>query len=131
MDRCRKAGYRTALIFVTLDSPDLNVLRVAERVSRGGHAIPEDVIRRRYDAAFRRLPDALRLADDALLFDNSGLEPRMLLSVEKDLITESSLDGAVPLHARLAEAVYQALGLTGLRQQTTTRQVPPVSRQPV
>jgi len=94
-----------------LDSPELNVLRVAERVSRGGHDIPADVIRRRYETAFGRLPHALRLADSSLLFDNSGRAPQMLLMLERGEIIENHLDEATPLHVRLAEAVAEALDL--------------------
>jgi predicted ABC-type ATPase len=41
-------GYRIFLLFLLLPSPDIAVTRVAERVSQGGHDIPETVIRRRY-----------------------------------------------------------------------------------
>jgi predicted ABC-type ATPase len=49
----RAAGYRAHLTFVSLPSPELAVVRVAERVRRGGHAIPESTIRRRYAAGLR------------------------------------------------------------------------------
>jgi predicted ABC-type ATPase len=109
MERCKEMGYEVALVYVVLDSPELNVLRVAERVSRGGHDIPADVIRRRYETAFGRLPHALRLADNSLMFDNSGREPRMLLTLERGEIVENHLDEAMPLHVRLAEALAEAL----------------------
>ncbi|WP_147029007.1 AAA family ATPase [Methylobacterium oxalidis] len=48
MRRARDAGYEVGVVFVALLSVDLNVRRVAERVSRGGLHIPEEVIRRRY-----------------------------------------------------------------------------------
>lgn len=44
----REAGYQFQLLFFWLESPELNIQRVAERVQRGGHHIPEAVIRRRY-----------------------------------------------------------------------------------
>jgi predicted ABC-type ATPase len=49
-------GYEVGLVFVTLNSADLNVQRVADRVARGGHNIAETVIQRRYETALRRLP---------------------------------------------------------------------------
>lgn len=104
MERCHDLGYEVAL-----DSPDLNILRVAERVSRGGHDIPAEVIRRRYETTFARLPHALRLADSGLLFDNSGVEPLMLLALQGGEIVANHLDEAMALHARLAEIVAQAL----------------------
>jgi predicted ABC-type ATPase len=41
-------GYETELIFVMLDSPETAVKRVALRVAKGGHHVPEDTIRSRY-----------------------------------------------------------------------------------
>ncbi len=60
------------VIYVWLHSPELAVRRVAERVLRGGHHVPEDTVRRRY---LRGLVNFMRLyaplADDWILCDNS------------------------------------------------------------
>lgn len=42
-------GYYIHLVFLWLSSPELAIGRVAERVRIGGHNIPEETIRRRYD----------------------------------------------------------------------------------
>ena len=47
----QKQGYKVSLIYFWLNSPQLAVSRVKQRVSNGGHDIPEDVIYRRYQAA--------------------------------------------------------------------------------
>ena len=47
---CRKEGYLFHLVFLWLPSADMAIDRVKDRVLRGGHAIPEDTIRRRYKA---------------------------------------------------------------------------------
>ena len=44
----RRDGYRVALFFLWLPSADLAVLRVANRVRQGGHAVPEADVRRRF-----------------------------------------------------------------------------------
>jgi predicted ABC-type ATPase len=41
------AGYDFHLVYVWLRQADLSVERVAGRVRRGGHGVPDDVIRRR------------------------------------------------------------------------------------
>ncbi len=46
--RAHDLGYIVYLIFFWLNSPQLAVDRVAERVGKGGHNIPYDVILRRY-----------------------------------------------------------------------------------
>lgn len=55
LDSLRAAGYRVHLFYFWLESPDLAVARVASRVEKGGHAIPEATIRRRYERSIRNL----------------------------------------------------------------------------
>lgn len=47
--RWRAAGFRVALIYLRLPSVEVSIERVRRRVAAGGHAIPELVIRRRFD----------------------------------------------------------------------------------
>ncbi len=42
------SDYRVHVLYIWLPSPELAVLRVRERVQAGGHAVPEETIRRRY-----------------------------------------------------------------------------------
>lgn len=44
----KNAGYKVILHFIEIESADLAVERVSQRVSHGGHSIPEGDIRRRY-----------------------------------------------------------------------------------
>jgi predicted ABC-type ATPase len=44
LERCRAAGYQVTLIFLWLNSPDVALARVAQRVGEGGHSIPNDVV---------------------------------------------------------------------------------------
>jgi predicted ABC-type ATPase len=67
----KKRGFEIRLIYVILDSPDLNVDRVFIRVKKGGHAVPEQKIRDRWARSLRHLPWFLNQADWVLLFDNS------------------------------------------------------------
>ena len=46
-------GYLFHLVFLWLNSPNMAVARVAERVRMGGHGVPEPTIRRRYRAGLR------------------------------------------------------------------------------
>lgn len=104
MRSCRDAEYEINLVYVVLRNPDLNVLRVAERVRRGGHGIPEQTIRRRYEGSLEKLREAAALADNSLVFDNSALTPELLLAVAEGQILSNALALSDPLHARLARA---------------------------
>lgn len=53
--RAQARGYRVSLLFFWLRTPELAIERVAGRVEKGGHGIPEGTIRRRYVAGIRNL----------------------------------------------------------------------------
>lgn len=65
-----RAGYRISL-HVVLIPGELAVARVAERVRRGGHTVPEDKIRSRYARLWAYVRQALHLAHEAQVYDNS------------------------------------------------------------
>lgn len=46
--KAQVVGYEVTLLFFWLNSPELAMKRVAERVRKGGHNIPVEVIERRY-----------------------------------------------------------------------------------
>jgi predicted ABC-type ATPase len=65
-------GYRFHLIFLWLESPELARRRVAERVRRGGHSIPDAVVKRRYHRGLRNFRELYRpLATTWRVYDNS------------------------------------------------------------
>lgn len=71
--RCKDAGYRFILIYVWLESAELAVQRVAKRVASGGHDIPEETIRRRYERGRANFFGLYReLADQWIVVDNTG-----------------------------------------------------------
>lgn len=69
--RAKKAGYFVRLVYVATETPDINVLRVAWRVDQGGHSVPEDKIRSRYERSLKLIIEAARIADRAYFIDNS------------------------------------------------------------
>jgi predicted ABC-type ATPase len=78
----RSSGYRSHLVFLSLPGPDLAIARVAERVRRGGHHVPNDVVRRRYYAGLRNLFDVYsEVVDRWQVYDNSDFTgPRLVAS---------------------------------------------------
>src|SRR5690606_32116491 len=44
----KQRGYEISLLYFWLDSPEQAIKRVAQRVSEGGHHIPDEVVIRRY-----------------------------------------------------------------------------------
>ena len=71
--RAQAKGYSVRVLFFWLNSPELALQRVAERVSKGGHNIPEPIIRRRYVAGIRNLFNLfMDEVDYWELYDNSA-----------------------------------------------------------
>jgi predicted ABC-type ATPase len=71
----RESGYLVHLAYLWLSSVELALDRVRVRVLRGGHDIPEEVVRRRYYRSLVNFFDMyLPLANTWLLCDNSGAE---------------------------------------------------------
>lgn len=96
----KQLGFQVRLIYVLLDSPDRNVERVRLRVLKGGHAVPEDKIRARYTRSLEQMPWFLAQADEAWLYDNSGVQPRRI---------GTKRDGVVTLEANALPAVINAV----------------------
>ncbi len=76
LDLLRQAqliGYTVSLHIVMVPE-DLAVERVADRVTYGGHTVPEDKIRGRYGRLWELVSQARHMADRADFYDNSSLD---------------------------------------------------------
>jgi predicted ABC-type ATPase len=80
----QRMGYSIKLVFLYLPDVNIAVERVKYRVEQGGHNIPEKIIRRRYEKGWQNFQTLYKhLVDAWLLFDNSGMTPRLLDEGEK------------------------------------------------
>ncbi|MFA6400504.1 MAG: zeta toxin family protein [Salinivirgaceae bacterium] len=71
--KAKKNGYKVSLLFFWLRTPDLAVKRVEIRVKEGGHNIPEEVIRRRYENGLNSFFNIFKpIVDEWMFIDNSG-----------------------------------------------------------
>jgi predicted ABC-type ATPase len=75
----KSQDYEIIIYFLKLQSVDLAIERVRLRVSQGGHNIPEDIIRRRFDKSWKNFQDVYKqLANFWSVFDTSGKLPVIL-----------------------------------------------------
>lgn len=81
VEAARARGYLVVVMHVGVDSPDLSVGRVKERTKEGGHDVPEEKIRARYERGQPLIREAVLRADRGMVFDNSRLNtaPRQML----------------------------------------------------
>lgn len=64
-------GHRLVIWYVGLASAEAHIERVTQRVRRGGHPIPEDKIRERFEQSVQHLIELLPAIFECRLFDNS------------------------------------------------------------
>jgi predicted ABC-type ATPase len=91
------AGIESFVWYAGLESAELHIARVKSRVSRGGHDISEEDIRRRYERSRLNLIDLLPFLHALRIFDNSAEadpaggqtpKPILVLSMERGKILE-------------------------------------------
>ena len=104
------AGVAVKVWYCGLETPELHIARVAARVKRGGHDIPEHKIRERYVSSMRNLcrltPGLYKLAvyDNSMPLGANGLPAiRELVLVENGKIVQ--LDTNMPAWAKPVGAV--------------------------
>ncbi len=80
----RGRGYRLHLYFLWIPGLSLALKRIADRVRMGGHAVPADVVRRRFGKGLKNLFNPfMNLVDYCAIFDNSSAEPRLVFEMSE------------------------------------------------
>jgi predicted ABC-type ATPase len=74
------SGYRFHIFFFWLPNADTAVKRVASRVASGGHDIPEDVIRRRYERGLENFFNQYLPAADSWAMMNNTARPSQTIA---------------------------------------------------
>lgn len=77
--RAREKGYTITLLFFWLASPEMAIDRVASRVSKGGHNIPEAIIRRRYGRGIQNLTGLYTgICNSWIIVNNTNSDPEII-----------------------------------------------------
>lgn len=110
-------GQEVRFLYCGLNSVELHIQRVAERVANGGHVIPEDKIRQRWTNSIHNMMGLIPLCSSVRVFDNSipkdndGPKPVCLFSFKGNVFDiepiESMPDWARPL---ASEAIKKIMG---------------------
>lgn len=92
--RAGEAGFERWVTWVGVELADLAVARVRERVSRGGHPIPEEKIRARYGRMRALAREAVTTCERGMVVDNSTrTRPlRLVLTFERGTLTFQARD---------------------------------------
>lgn len=91
VEKAHRQGYEVTLLYFWLKSPDQAIQRVAERVAKGGHDIPKNIIVRRYREGLENLFNLYMPVVDTWLLINNGEMPRTIIATggkEQETIVE-------------------------------------------
>ena len=89
VQKAQEFGYLVHLIYFWLNSPLLAVDRVAERVSKGGHSVPYDVILRRHSKGIDNLFKLfMKEVDIWAIYDNSQYQRERIAFGGKSIETK-------------------------------------------
>lgn len=86
---CKRKGYTLNLLYLWLETPELALARIAARVEKGGHDVPEVVVRRRYKKSIENLFALyMPIINNWFLYDNSTAYPSLIAkkTIKSDII---------------------------------------------
>lgn len=81
LKKSKGLGYKNYLYFISTESEKINIERVKLRVQMGGHPVENDKIKKRYYDSLKLLKSAVEQTYRSFIFDNSGIEPILILEV--------------------------------------------------
>ncbi|MBQ9609078.1 MAG: zeta toxin family protein [Lachnospiraceae bacterium] len=84
LKKAKDKGYFIRGIYVLTSNADVNVIRVNVRESLGGHGVPEEKIRIRYDRALKLIPQLVDVCDILHIYDNTN-SPFRIFKKRKDV----------------------------------------------
>lgn len=72
LKQARKQGYFITMYYIGLGSKEESILRIANRVRKGGHNIPQADVIRRYEKRVDSLRNVIPLCDKVVFYDNEN-----------------------------------------------------------
>ncbi len=80
----RKQNYQITIIFLFAESSEILIERIAERVKKGGHFVPDGDVRRRFGRGKKNFWDVYKhLADEWFLYYNMQNDFQLIATGEK------------------------------------------------
>ena len=84
LKKAKEKGYFLRCIYVLTDDCEINIARVRMRQSMGGHGVPEDKIKSRYEKALNLIPELIKICDIVHIYDNT-VSPFRIFKKRKDV----------------------------------------------
>ncbi|MCQ2520815.1 MAG: zeta toxin family protein [Lachnospiraceae bacterium] len=77
LKKAKERGYFIRCIYVLTTDVNINIFRVESRTAIGGHSVPEDKIRSRYEKALKLIPELVEVCDIVHIYDNTNVPTRI------------------------------------------------------
>lgn len=84
IQEARLRGYSVTLLYLWVQSPEIAIQRVRDRVASGGHNIPDNVLRRRYVTGIQYLFDIYMPLCDRWMIGDNTIPPFTLVAEGND-----------------------------------------------
>ncbi|MCR5782302.1 MAG: zeta toxin family protein [Clostridia bacterium] len=84
--KAKENGYFIRCFYFLTADPYINIQRVLSRVEEGGHPVPEDKIKTRYERAKQLIPELVAVCDSINIWDNSTEQPCRIFRKKPDAI---------------------------------------------
>lgn len=93
IDRAKARGYKVVLIYFWLESIELAQQRVRDRVRKGGHNIPNEIIGRRYKRGLENFFKIYNsICNPWILCNNSDVSPSLIARMEDTELVVGNVD---------------------------------------
>jgi predicted ABC-type ATPase len=77
IEEARERGFEIRMLYVVLETVELQLERIRLRVEEGGHDVPAEKVFARRSRSFDQLTLFCQHLDRLMIFDNSGTSPRL------------------------------------------------------
>lgn len=88
-EKLKENSYKIDLYYVGLKNSDIALERIKNRVANGGHDIPAEKVRKRYEESRNNLEKVIPFCDSVSVFDNSESFRRLATIKEGKLIQKT------------------------------------------
>ena len=103
--QAKALGYQVIMVFIHVERSEINRARVAQRVSEGGHNVPDDKVEARIPRLLNHVKTTIGLCDQVRILDNSRYDnPFRPVATLRDQSLETHLE-PMPEWAKMVLAV--------------------------
>lgn len=74
MAHAKALGYEVIMVVIHVESTELNLARISQRVEAGGHHVPPEKVISRIPRTLENVQLAIPLCDQVMVFDNSRID---------------------------------------------------------